>query len=158
MIQNIKVINQDVEVVADPVAINLAKMNNHKTLGFTLLELIISIAIIGIIASYAIPSYQQAILKSHRSDAISALLHLQMEQEQWRIKQLNYATLEQLNINKITENGFYKLSDLLKPNKAQFLVIAKPIKQQQKDSCGSFAINQFGAVYNNYANQQCWGE
>lgn len=48
----------------------------QRQLGFTLIELMITIAIIGILASVAYPSYQNSILKSHRADAKGALLEL----------------------------------------------------------------------------------
>ncbi len=125
---------------------------------FSLLELMIMIAIIGIIASWAIPSYQQFILASHRSDAKSGLLKLQLEQEKWRTTHQSYATLEELQINTITENGYYRLAIEGQTDRDQFFAIASPTGSQEQDSCGTFAINQFGAFYENYASANCWGE
>ncbi len=44
--------------------------------GFTLIELMVTVAIVGILASIAYPSYQSSMQKSHRADAKSALLEL----------------------------------------------------------------------------------
>lgn len=46
------------------------------TQGFTLIELMIAVAIVGILASIAYPSYQSSVMKSRRADAKSALLEL----------------------------------------------------------------------------------
>ena len=45
-----------------------------NTKGFTLVELMIAVAIVGILASIAYPSYQDSVRKSRRADAKGALL------------------------------------------------------------------------------------
>ena len=51
----------------------------------------ITVAIIGILAAIAYPSYQQYVLQSRRADAIAGLLDLQQDMEKWRVNQTSYS-------------------------------------------------------------------
>ncbi len=50
-------------------------MRKRQT-GFTLIELMIAVAIVGILAAIAVPSYQESVMKSRRTDAKGALMSL----------------------------------------------------------------------------------
>jgi len=63
----------------------------HSPRGFTLIELMIVVAIIAILAAIAYPSYQDSVRKSRRSDAIATLTDLQLQQEKWRANHTTYA-------------------------------------------------------------------
>lgn len=62
-------------------------MNKHlhlrKTSGFTLIELMITVSIIGIVAAIAYPSYNQHVLKTHRVEGKELLVRAIQYQERY---------------------------------------------------------------------------
>ena len=52
--------------------------------GMTLIELLIVLVIVGILAGVAWPSFREAVHKSRRADAMSALTEIMQAQERWR--------------------------------------------------------------------------
>jgi type IV pilus assembly protein PilE len=59
--------------------------------GWTLTELLISLALMGTLAALALPTYQQQQRQARRSDAQVALQQLQMDQARWRGQHDSYA-------------------------------------------------------------------
>ena len=60
--------------------------------GFTLIEMMIVVAIIAIVAAVAMPSYLSQVRASHRSTAIATLSQIQQAQERWRANCPCYAS------------------------------------------------------------------
>ncbi len=56
-------------------------MQKNRQNGFTLIELMITVAIVGVLAGIAYPSYQDSMTKSRRADAKAALLELSVFME-----------------------------------------------------------------------------
>jgi type IV pilus assembly protein PilE len=59
--------------------------------GFTLLEIMIVVAIIGILASIAYPSYMRQIIQSQRTDARTAIFNIAQQQEEFFVQNMQYA-------------------------------------------------------------------
>lgn len=71
---------------------NESDMNkNNKQKGFTLIEIMITVGILGIISSIAVPSYMQHVLKSKRTEPKTELLRLAQLQESYYVQNLSYA-------------------------------------------------------------------
>lgn len=60
--------------------------------GFTLIELMIAVAIVAVLASIAYPAYQDSVRKGRRAEAFTALSTLQQAQERWRSNNASYTT------------------------------------------------------------------
>ena len=63
-----------------------------KTSGFTLIELMIVVVIVGILLGIAFPAYQDHVLRSHRADAHGALLDIASRQERFVAQNNTYTT------------------------------------------------------------------
>lgn len=118
--------------------------------GFTLIELMVVIAIVGILAGFAYPSYMDSVTRSRRADGKVALLNLAQRIERYYSENNTYANVA-ASVGGSPQNspeGFYTLS-IQVPNPATgngYLVSAIPQNgQQQADTaCQSFTYTHQG--------------
>jgi len=85
-------------------------MTTKKQLGFTLLELLITIAIIGILASIAYPSYQNSILKSRRTDAKASVMTAAGLQESYFSSNNSYSNVIADIGGNLSSEGYYSVA------------------------------------------------
>lgn len=83
----------------------------NRSRGFTLIELMIVVAIIGILAVIAYPSYKDYSIRAKRADGKAALIQLQMAQEKYRASCAQYATGIVTNVDdwECTSGGAHNL-------------------------------------------------
>jgi len=120
--------------------------------GFTLIEVMIVVAIIALLASIALPSYQESIRKSRRADAKSALLAASQAMEKYYTERQTYlnATLgaNTTDVYRTTSpDNYYTLSFTATPSASAYSIQAAPRTgtSQTADKCGTFTISQTGA-------------
>lgn len=126
--------------------------------GFSLIEIIITLAIVAILATITVPSFSGLVAKSRRSDAVSTLLQVQLAQERWRADQLSYASdLVALGWKHAeSTDGYYSLR-VKHADASGFLVTAQPRGVQQDDVCGIFALDENGPAFGDgFADPDCW--
>jgi type IV pilus assembly protein PilE len=126
--------------------------------GFTLIELMVTLVVASILIMIAIPSYQNQIRESRRTEAKTALLDLAGREETLYSTQTLYSTVPaQLGYTGAAfpvqvGNNYYTVNvQVPNPNPnspaASFLITATPVggsSQAQDAACQSFTVDQLG--------------
>ena len=138
------------------------KKTAHK--GMTLLELMIVVAIIGILASIALPSFNDSVMKARRADARNSLFDWQLRQAEYFADNLSYASVSTVNgsgADTVDSGESYYDITVTSSSTTTFQMTATPKSRttQASDSdCASyFCISQDGPLYTgSCAPQACW--
>jgi type IV pilus assembly protein PilE len=121
-------------------------LSPSSTLGFTLLELMSALAIIGLLITISYPLYTQHILKTNRSQAHITLLHVAAELEHFHALHHTYkgANLDNMPISGYANNQTYVL-EISDTTENHYKITAIPQQAQLKDTlCGSLSLNEMG--------------
>lgn len=109
--------------------------------GFTLVEAMITITILTILVSLAVPSYFQYVLRTNRSEAIDGLLAASACQERLFIRNNVY---DAASCGGATPNGHYAVALATTNANQNFVATAAPLSGQLKDSCGDMTLSDTG--------------
>ena len=128
--------------------------------GFTLVELLITMMVVGLLAAVAFPSYVSTVRKARREDAIASLLGLQLAQEKYRANSPTYSTtLTDLGYTSSdSHDGYYTLA-VVTGTATAFSATASPKTgtAQASDSC-TFTVTQSGPDISTAAKRACWNK
>ena len=152
-------------------------MKNKNSKGFTLIEVMIVVAIVGIIAAIATPSYMDYVRKGKRADAKVELLRLAQMQESYFVQNLSYAK------DLTTGAGGLGLGATVKSEQEEYTMTVSTVvpggcggtsaspctgytltaaatgsSQSNDGKCGNFTLSNTGVkgVTGTYTAKDCW--
>ena len=143
-------------------------IKNKSTAGFTIVEVLIVVAIVGVLAMIGYPSYQESVRKSQRKMANAALIEAAGRQEQYFVNNKQYAS-DLTNLG-FPANGYYISKDgeetaaseagsiylvsISASTATTFTLQAVPQSGQTADTCGTLTYTNTGARTPTTAG--CW--
>ncbi|MDO6679819.1 type IV pilin protein [Shewanella sp. 4_MG-2023] len=127
-----------------------------KKTGFTLIEVMITVVIIGILASIAYPSYTGFIAKGARADGLAGLMAVANRQEQYYLDNRSYTTdMTKLGLNAdpwLVENTFYAIDSTIAAGVLTISATAQGVQATRDSACASITLTDSGIR----SPEECW--
>lgn len=126
--------------------ITLNNTSNSKNAGFSLIEVMVVVVIVGILASIALPSYQRYVISSNRATATACLTELAQFMERTYTQNMRYNpngfALPQLQCRTdLAERYTFALGN---HNVRTYTLSALPTSIQNDTDCGTLTLDQAG--------------
>lgn len=120
------------------------KIRSKQLKGFTLVEMLVVVAIISILAMVAYPGYQQYVLRTNRSEAHALLNDAAARQERFFAQNNVYATTAAAlgYASDMSASNLYQLT-IANPTAASYTLTA--ISQRTDETCGNLTLSEAGA-------------
>ncbi|RNL60040.1 type IV pilin protein [Zhongshania marina] len=128
--------------------------------GFTLIELMITVAIIAILTLVALPSYRDYTLRANRSAAAGFILEVANQQERNFLDERAYASdMTDLGLAipaEVSANYTVTTAANNAATPPSFTISAAPTGSQASDDCGTLTLNNTGAKGHAAGASRCW--
>lgn len=103
--------------------------------GFTLIELMVVVAVVAILAAVALPSFREQVRKSRRSDAMAEVGRIQLGLERWRADHPSYSGYV------LSSSSNYYTLTLSGVSGTGYTLTATPKGAQAGDRCGKLTLS-----------------
>jgi type IV pilus assembly protein PilE len=143
------------------------RQRERRSAGFTLIEMVIIVIIVGILTSIALPAYQDSMRKGRRADAKAALMTAANRQESLMLDRKTYTTnMVDLGFTQspmLSENGHYSIAAAACAGGTIancYMLTATPVADGAQDGdarCTTIKLDSTGAkTATGSANTECW--
>ncbi|MBG6071097.1 MULTISPECIES: type IV pilin protein [unclassified Polaromonas] len=136
----------------------MSPLTMKRYCGFTLIELMITVAVVAILSAIALPSYNGYVLRSHRAEAKNTLLAVAQRLEQIYTLESSYAITKDaagnaavvndaliaswgLNQTPLSGTARYNITFSANPTTTAFTLLATPANAQANDTCGVMLLD-----------------
>ena len=133
----------------------------HRFRGFTLIEVMIAVAVVAILTAIALPSYREYIARGHRAEARAGLMQAAQWLERAATATGTYPASDIPQALKTVSSGGYAISANVPTGGGSFTLTATRQGVQANDRCGNFTLDNAGVrgITGGTATvAECWGK